>query len=84
MDICVPIQLHDAPAPQRTGYLASTLDEYVAALEAIVSLSEAERRAIQRAARQHVASTFSEQGFEDAFLRATRHVLDQLSVKKSN
>ncbi|KAL7752476.1 asparagine-linked glycosylation protein [Sorochytrium milnesiophthora] len=60
---------------QPTGFLASTVDEYVEAMDQILSMSADEQAALQENARSSVAQRFSEQAFQEAWTRLVTPLL---------
>jgi len=60
---------------QRTGFLATDVASYAAALQEIFALSEEERLKITEAARESVTDRFSEQTFENTFVSGMVGVL---------
>ena len=69
MDIVVNYEGH------KTGFLATDVDSYAAAMETIFKLSPDERLQIRNNARNSV-TRFSEEEFEKGFLSATEGLLD--------
>jgi len=69
MDIVIDADGH------KTGYLASTVDDYVQCLKEIFSLSSEERYEICVAARNSVKKRFSEETFKKRFLVETENLL---------
>jgi alpha-1,2-mannosyltransferase len=63
MDIVTPFE------GRQTGYLATTEEQYADAIAEICALSAAERHQIQDSARRSMASRFSEEVFDQNFLR---------------
>ncbi len=59
---------------KRTGYLASDVDSYAAAMADIVNLGDEEKRLVQSAARESV-SRFSDEEFSRNFLKVTESLL---------
>ena len=59
MDIVNP-----SKGPQRTGFLAESIEEYVSCLEEIFKLSEKESLSIRSKARTYAVSMFSEEKFQ--------------------
>lgn len=66
-------------APQRTGYLAETKEEYCAAIKAVLEMDQRDRLRIAAAAQRRAATMFSTERFHQAFMQAVSPVLPKQS-----
>ncbi len=77
-DIVVPISNgSQTPGSRRTGFLATTVEEYSSAITAVLSMPAGELLDIASAARQQ-ASKFSTRRFMDAFTAVVQPILPQI------
>lgn len=61
--------------PQRTGYLAATLEEYCRAITTVLEMEQRDRLKIAAAAQRRAATMFSTEQFDKAFISAIAPVL---------
>lgn len=84
MDIVVPLNGTGGRGvssnEQQTGFLATTVDEYADAIAKMLSMDDATRARMVRAALQHSA-IFSTRNFEDKFIAAMLPVLPAASER---
>lgn len=72
-DIVVDVETE--AGPQRTGYLAATLEEYCRAITTVLEMDQRDRLKIAAAAQRRAATMFSTEQFHKAFIEAIAPVL---------